>query len=37
VDRHGRAVAGFDSRTTPDNPKLVQLIERLLTDRVGEG
>ena len=37
VDRHGRAVAGFDSRTTPDNRKLVQLIERLLTDRVGEG
>lgn len=37
VDRHGRAVAGFDSRTTPDNPKLVQLIERLLADRVAEG
>ena len=33
VDRHGRAVAGFDSRTTPDNAQLVQLIERLLADR----
>jgi glutathione peroxidase len=37
VDRHGRAVAGFDSRVTPDNPKLVQLIERLLAARVAEG
>ena len=37
VDRRGRAVAAFDSRTTPDSPQLVQLIERLLADRAAEG
>jgi glutathione peroxidase len=37
VDRRGRAVAGFDSRVTPDNANLVRLIERLLADRVPEG
>jgi glutathione peroxidase len=33
VDREGRPVAGFDSRTTPDDGKLVQLIERLLAEK----
>jgi glutathione peroxidase len=33
VDRQGRPVAGFDSRTTPDDHALVQLIERLLAER----
>jgi glutathione peroxidase len=37
VDRHGRAIAGFDSRTTPDDRVLVQLIERLLADRATAG
>ena len=37
VDRQGRPVAGFDSRTTPSDPRLVQSIERLLADRVPEG
>jgi glutathione peroxidase len=33
VDRHGRPVAGFGSRTTPEDPELVRLIERLLAER----
>ena len=33
VDRQGRPVAGFGSRTTPDDHALVQLIERLLAER----
>jgi glutathione peroxidase len=33
VDRRGRAVAGFDSKTTPKDPKLVRLIEDLLAER----
>ena len=30
VDREGRVVASFGSRTTPDDPKLVAAIEKLL-------
>ena len=37
VDRTGRPIAGFDSRTTPNDPKLVHLIEQLLANRVPEG
>jgi glutathione peroxidase len=37
VDRHGNAIAGFDSRTTPDDRTLVALIERLLADRSSIG
>ena len=37
VDRRGNAVAAFDSRTTPRDAKLVQLIERLLGERGPEG
>ena len=33
VDRQGRPVAGFGSRTTPDDHALVQLVERLLAER----
>jgi len=33
VDRQGRAVAGFGSRTTPDDRELLRLIERLLAER----
>ncbi len=33
VDRKGQPVAGYGSRTTPDNPELIRLIERLLADR----
>jgi glutathione peroxidase len=33
VDRQGRPVAGFGSRTTPDNRELVQLIERALAEK----
>lgn len=33
VDRQGRPVAGFGSRTTPDDHAIVQLIERLLAER----
>jgi glutathione peroxidase len=33
VDRSGRPVAGYGSRTTPDDRELVQLIERLLADK----
>ena len=36
VDRRGNAVAAFDSQTTPRDPKLVQLIERLLAERAPE-
>jgi glutathione peroxidase len=36
VDRQGRPVAGFDSRVTPSDPKLVRLIEQLLADRAPE-
>jgi len=34
VDRQGRVVASFGSRTTPDDPKLVAEIERLLAEPV---
>jgi len=37
VDRTGRPVGGFDSRTTPNDPKLVHLIEQLLANRAPEG
>jgi glutathione peroxidase len=37
VDRYGRPVAGFDSRTTPSDPKFVRLIEQLLADHAPEG
>jgi len=37
IDRSGRPVAGFDSRTTPSDPKFVQLIEQLLASRAPEG
>jgi glutathione peroxidase len=37
VDRHGHPVAAFGSRTTPDDPALVAMIERLLADRGGIG
>ena len=33
VDRQGRAVAGFGSRTTPDDREFLRLIERLLAER----
>lgn len=33
VDRKGQPVAGFPSRTTPDNRELVELIEALLAER----
>lgn len=33
VDRHGHPVAAFGSRTTPADPELVGMIERLLADR----
>jgi glutathione peroxidase len=33
VDRQGRPVAGFGSRTTPDNRELVQMIERALAGK----
>jgi glutathione peroxidase len=33
IDRHGRAVAAFDSKTTPKDPRLVRLVERLLAER----
>jgi len=33
VDRKGRAVAGYGSRTTPDDRELVTVIERLLADK----
>ena len=32
VDRSGSVVAMFEPRTTPDDPELVGLIEKLLTD-----
>ena len=34
IDRQGRVVASFGSRTTPDDPKLVAEIERLLAEPV---
>ena len=37
VDRTGRPIAGFDMRTTPNDPKLVHLIEQLLANRAPEG
>ncbi|HLX27742.1 MAG TPA: glutathione peroxidase [Casimicrobiaceae bacterium] len=37
VDRHGHPVAAFGSRTTPDDPAIVAMIERLLADRGGVG
>lgn len=33
VDRKGEPVAGFSSRTTPDDRELVTLVERLLAER----
>ena len=30
VDRQGRRVQSFDTRVTPDDPKLVAAIEKLL-------
>ena len=33
VDRSGTPVASFDSDVTPDSPKLVDLIERLLAEK----
>ncbi|HJU21471.1 MAG TPA: glutathione peroxidase [Casimicrobiaceae bacterium] len=37
VDRHGHPVGAFRSRTAPDDPALVAMIERLLADRGGIG
>jgi glutathione peroxidase len=37
VDRHGKAVAAFDSKTTPRDAALVRLVEALLAERVPEG
>jgi glutathione peroxidase len=37
VDRHGTAVAAFDSKTTPQDHKLVRLVEGLLAERAPEG
>jgi glutathione peroxidase len=37
VDRHGKAVAAFDSKTTPQDHKLVRLVEGLLAERIPEG
>lgn len=36
IDREGRVVASFGSRTTPDDPKLVAEIEKLLAAPVPE-
>ncbi|MNY79219.1 Hydroperoxy fatty acid reductase gpx2 [compost metagenome] len=33
VDRHGRVVARFDPRTTPDDPQVVKAIETELAKR----
>ena len=33
VDRNGEAVAGYSSRTTPDDRELVRTIERLLAEK----
>ena len=33
VDRNGQGVAGFPSRTTPNDPELVRTIERLLAEK----
>ena len=35
VDRDGKAIAGYASRTAPDDRQLVQQIERLLADKRG--
>ncbi|GIW05693.1 MAG: glutathione peroxidase [Dehalococcoidia bacterium] len=37
VDRSGKVVAKFDPRTQPDDPELVQTIERCLEQSVPEG
>ena len=37
VDRHGKPVAAFDSKTTPEDAKLVRMVEALLAERVSEG
>ena len=37
VDRRGHPVAAFDSRTTPQDPRLVRLVETLLAERAPEG
>lgn len=37
VDRHGKPVAAFDSKTTPQNHKIVRLVEGLLAERAPEG
>jgi glutathione peroxidase len=33
VDRNGQAIAGYGSRTTPDDRELVRVIERLLVEK----
>ena len=33
VDRNGQGVAGYPSRTTPNDPELVRTIERLLAEK----
>ena len=33
VDRNGQAVAGYGSRTTPDDRELVRVVERLLAEK----
>ena len=33
VDRNGQPIAGYGSRTTPDDRELVQVIERLLAEK----
>ena len=33
VDRNGQAVAGYGSRTTPDDSELVRTVERLLAEK----
>ena len=37
VDRHGKPVAAFDSKTTPQDHGLVRLVEDLLAERAPEG
>ena len=37
VDRNGMPVASFASDVTPDSPKLVELIERLLSEKYAAG
>jgi glutathione peroxidase len=37
IDRHGNAVASFGSKTTPDDAKLAEQIEKLLAEPVPAG